>query len=96
MAAPKGGKEFTNDERVVVVVDDIHFPISRFSHWLWLGLPQMGAAVPEIHSAASWCAAATVGETGVLSHQAWGWGGDFVWAVVFVGLLWAVVTLWWR
>ena len=31
--------------------------------------------------------AATVGETGVLSHQAWGWGGDFVWAVV---------TLCWR
>jgi len=40
--------------------------------------------------------ATTVGETGVLSHQAWGWRGDFVWAVVFVGLLWAVVTLCWR
>ena len=40
--------------------------------------------------------AATAGESSILIHQAWGWGGDFVWAMVFVGLLWAVVTLWWR
>jgi len=96
MAAPKGGKEFTNDERVVVVVDDIHFPISRFSHWLWLGLPQMGAAVPEIHSAASWCAGSDRRRDRSAQPSGLGMGGDFVWAVVFVGLLWAVVTLWWR
>jgi hypothetical protein len=40
--------------------------------------------------------AASAGESSILIHQTWGWGGDFVWAVVFVGLLWAVVTLWWR
>lgn len=30
------------------------------------------------------------------SRQSEQGGGDFVWAVVFVGLLWAIVTLWWR
>jgi hypothetical protein len=31
-----------------------------------------------------------------INHRAWGWGGDFVWMVLFIGVLWAVVTLWWR
>jgi hypothetical protein len=34
MIAPQGREKITNDERVVVVVDDIHLPISRVSHWL--------------------------------------------------------------
>ncbi len=28
-------------------------------------------------------------------HHAWGWGGDYVWAVVFIGICWLfVVSLW--
>lgn len=26
-------------------------------------------------------------------HQSWGWGGDFVWIVFLVGLVWAVVAV---
>ena len=29
-------------------------------------------------------------------HQSWGWGGDFVWIVLSVGLFWAVAAAWWR
>ena len=39
---------------------------------------------------------ATAGDFASLRLQSWGWGGDFVWLVLFVGVLWAVVTLWWR
>ncbi len=28
-------------------------------------------------------------------HHAWGWGGDFVWTVMVIGLVWAVIV-WWR
>jgi hypothetical protein len=40
--------------------------------------------------------AATVGGFAAFNHQAWGWRGDFVWLVLFVGVLWAAMTLWWR
>ena len=29
------------------------------------------------------------------NHQAWGWGGDFVWIVLLFGAFWAVASLWW-
>jgi hypothetical protein len=29
-------------------------------------------------------------------HQSWGWRGDLVWGVLFVGFLWACLSLWWR
>jgi hypothetical protein len=28
-------------------------------------------------------------------HEAWGWGGDVVWMVFFVGLLWVFTALFW-
>jgi hypothetical protein len=28
-------------------------------------------------------------------HYRWGWGGDFVWVIFFVGLLWMATALWW-
>ena len=40
--------------------------------------------------------AATASDFATFNHQAWGWGGDFVWMVLFIGILWAMVTLWWR
>lgn len=30
------------------------------------------------------------------NHQAWGWGGDFVWLVVLVGAFWVAASLFWR
>jgi hypothetical protein len=33
------GKRDFNDEHVVVVVDDIHVPVSRALDWLRLGVP---------------------------------------------------------
>lgn len=40
--------------------------------------------------------AAATGGSAELNHHSWGWGGDFVWGVFFIGLLWACFSLWWR
>ena len=29
-------------------------------------------------------------------HQAWGWGGDLLWAGLLIWLLWAGWALWWH
>jgi len=29
-------------------------------------------------------------------HHAWGWGGDFVWMVLFIWIFWFIVATWWR
>jgi hypothetical protein len=31
-----------------------------------------------------------------VDHHAWGRGGDFVWMVLFVGIVWAFSSIWWR
>jgi hypothetical protein len=36
---------------------------------------------------------------GTPPHLAWGWGGDFVWMILSVGMMWMVLALWfpfWR
>jgi len=40
--------------------------------------------------------AAAAGGAATFGHQSWGWGGDFVWLVLLVGLLWAAAGLWWH
>ncbi len=41
--------------------------------------------------------AAASGGSATFNHQSWGWGGDFVWVVIFFGALWAAGSLfWWR
>ena len=40
--------------------------------------------------------AAGTGGFVALNHQSWGWGGDFVWVVLLIGMLWACTALWWR
>jgi hypothetical protein len=40
--------------------------------------------------------AATASGSAALDHQSWGWGGDFVWIVLLIGLFWAAGALWWR
>lgn len=39
--------------------------------------------------------AAASGGSPTFNHHSWGWGGDFVWVVLFVGAIWAVSSLWW-
>jgi hypothetical protein len=39
--------------------------------------------------------AATRGGNGAFNHYSWGWGGDVLWMVLFVGVLWLVTALWW-
>ena len=38
--------------------------------------------------------AVATGGPSSMNHQAWGWGGDFVWIVLAVGVLWAVTSMW--
>ena len=40
--------------------------------------------------------AAATGGSADFDHQSWGWGGDFVWAVILIWLLWACFSIWWR
>jgi hypothetical protein len=28
-------------------------------------------------------------------HHAWGWGGDFVWSALFIGMVWVVAAILW-
>ena len=40
--------------------------------------------------------ASEAGGSATFDHQAWGWGGDFVWMVLAVAVLWAAIGLFWR
>jgi len=40
--------------------------------------------------------AAGRGGVNTFDHSAWGRGGDFVWILLSLGILWAVAGLWWR
>lgn len=40
--------------------------------------------------------AAATGGAASFDHHSWGWGGDLVWLMVFIGVLWACLALWWR
>ena len=40
--------------------------------------------------------AAALGSSATFNHQAWGFGGDLVWLVMVVGVIWACAALWWR
>ena len=40
--------------------------------------------------------AANAGGAAQFDHYAWGWGGDFVWMILLVGMVCAVFGMWWR
>lgn len=42
-------KRDIDDGLLVVFLDAVHFPVSRTATWIWVGLSQMGAAVPEVY-----------------------------------------------
>ena len=39
--------------------------------------------------------AANAGGAAQFDHYAWGRGGDFVWLILFVGMVWAAFGMWW-
>lgn len=40
--------------------------------------------------------ATALGGSVEFNHQSWGWGGDFLWMAMLVGILWAATVYWWR
>jgi hypothetical protein len=40
--------------------------------------------------------AAATGGPANFNHHSWGWTGDFVWMVFFIGLFWTVSLLFWN
>ena len=40
--------------------------------------------------------ASAAGGPASFDHHSWGWGGDFVWMAMLIGLIWASSALWWR
>lgn len=40
--------------------------------------------------------AAASGTPSSFDHQAWGLGGDLIWIMFVVGLLWIGTSIWWR
>jgi hypothetical protein len=41
-------------------------------------------------------AIASGGGPASFDHHSWGWGGDFVWMMVVIGVFWAGMVFWWR
>ena len=39
---------------------------------------------------------AAAGGSTAFDHHAWGWGGDFVWTVLLIGVFWFAIALLWR
>jgi hypothetical protein len=39
-------------------------------------------------------ARAAASDAPAFDHHAWGWAGDFVWVVLFVGMIWFVAGVW--
>lgn len=83
--------------------------ISMMGSWSWLWivfmfvllLPPLGYGwgyrgwgVPYPRYVQRRRAAAMGGTT--FNYQAWGFGGDFVWIVAVIGLVWVCVAFWWR
>ena len=40
--------------------------------------------------------AAAAGRSASFNHEAWGWGGDFVWLMLLVAVFWGAGAFWWR
>lgn len=40
--------------------------------------------------------AAAMSGSAKVNHQAWGFGGDFVWVVLIIGVFWGCAALLWR
>ncbi len=40
--------------------------------------------------------ATALGGSQEFNHRAWGWGGDFVWIALVIGVVWVLTSFWWR
>jgi len=80
------------------------------SWWLWIvimflllvppvgygwGYRGWGAPYPRYIQRRRGQQAAALGRPSI-EHESWGWGGDMLWGVLVVGLVWACFSLWWR
>ena len=73
--------------------------------WMWLafmflfvvpplgygwGYRGWGPPLPRYVQRRRGAQAVVTGRSSLVEHQAWGWGGDFVWAAALLGVLWVV------
>jgi hypothetical protein len=75
--------------------------------WLWFGfmflflLPPLGYGWgyrgwgPPIPSYVQRRRERAAAEGSSVNHRAWGWGGDFVWIALVVGVCWMATGMWW-
>jgi hypothetical protein len=40
-------------------------------------------------------ALASRGMAGPFKHESWGWGGDALWLMFFVAMVWVISGMWW-
>jgi hypothetical protein len=81
---------------MAIIVDGIPLHISSATDRLWMGLPQMGPPYPRYIQRRRAQRAAAVGGSASFDHYSWGWGGDFVWMMLSIWMIWAVAALFWR
>ncbi|MDP1828124.1 MAG: hypothetical protein Q8L48_32915 [Archangium sp.] len=60
------------------------------------GYRRWGAPLPRYFQQRRGDRAAAAGTPMAVNALAWGWGGDFVWGILFIGVCWAVVAMFWR
>ena len=78
--------------------------------WLWIvfmflavapmgygwGYRGWGAPYPRYIQRRRGQRAASAGGPVTFDHHSWGWGGDFVWMILFIAVFWACFGIWWR
>jgi hypothetical protein len=79
-------------------MDVRHVALSDPFRGLRLGLPWRGPPYPGYVQRRRGLQADQAGPSLGVRHEAWGWGGDFVWIALLVGSLWAASALFlgWR
>lgn len=60
------------------------------------GYRRWGPPYPTYIQRRRWQQANDLGGPTTYDHRAWGFGGDFVWMVMFFGVFWAFAALWRR
>jgi len=59
------------------------------------GYRRWGPAYPSYIQRRRASLATAAGGSAAFNHRSWGWGGDFVWAVLTIAVLWGAAGLWW-
>ena len=80
---------------MVGLVDDRHVLPARHTGGLRLGYRGWGPPYPSYFQRQRDLQASSAGASGAFNHYSWGWGGDFVWLILFVGIFWVATAMWW-